>query len=158
MDDLVDIVSKNGTMLLNIGPKADGTIPKHEQQILREIGAWLRINGEAIYGTRPWNKFGEGPTQTAAGSFGDTKRKAFTAEDVRFTTKGTTLYAIALAWPADRKLVVQSLAGRKVKRVELLGHRGRLRWEQTAEGLGVTLPEEPPCEFAVTLRIQGVLP
>ncbi len=158
VDDLVDIVSKNGTMLLNIGPKADGTIPKHEQQILREIGAWLRINGEAIYGTRPWNKFGEGPTQTAAGSFGDTKRKAFTAEDVRFTTKGTTLYAIALAWPADRKLVVQSLAGRKVKRVELLGHRGRLRWEQTAEGLGVTLPEEPPCEFAVTLRIQGVLP
>jgi alpha-L-fucosidase len=157
VDELVDVVSKNGTMLLNIGPKADGTIPEHEQQMLRDIGAWLKINGEAIYGTRPWVKFGEGPTQTAAGSFTDKAEKlAFTAADIRFTTKDRTLYAIALAWPQDRKLVVKSLAGQNVKRVELLGHKGRPRWEQTPEGLVVLLPEKSPSNFAVALKISGV--
>ncbi len=158
VDDLVDIVSKNGTMLLNIGPRADGTIPEREQQMLREIGAWLKANGESIYGTRPWAKFGEGPTQVAAGSFGDTKRPSFTAEDIRFTTKGDTLYAIALAWPENRRLVVKSLAAQPVKRVALLGDSRRLKWAQTAEGLAVMLPEKPPCKFAVTLKIQGALP
>jgi len=156
VDDLVDIVSKNGTMLLNIGPKADGTIPEHEQQMLREIGTWLKINGEAIYGTRPWHKFGEGPTQIAAGSFSDGKKLQFTARDFRFTTKGKTLYAIALAWPSDGKLLVKSLAGRNVKRVELLGFSGKLQWEQMADGLDVSLPETTPCDFAVTLKISGV--
>ncbi len=156
VDELVDIVSKNGTMLLNIGPKADGTIPDREQQMLREIGAWLKINGEAIYGTRPWQKFGEGPTQTAAGSFSDKNKAQFTAQDFRFTTKGKMLYAIALAWPENRKLVVKSLAGRNVKRVEFLGFKGKLEWEQTAEGLIVHLPEKAPCGFAVTLKISGV--
>ncbi len=156
VDELVDIVSKNGTMLLNIGPKADGTIPEREQQILREIGAWLKINGEAIYGTRPWHKFGEGPTQIAAGSFSDKNKPQFTAEDFRFTTKGKTLYAIALAWPEDRKLLVKSLAGQSLKRVELLGYKGKLKWERTAEGLVVNLPENAPSDFAVTLKISGV--
>jgi len=157
VDELVDIVSKNGTMLLNIGPRADGTIPEREQQMLREIGAWLRINGEAIYGTRPWVKFGEGPTQTATGSFSDKEKPPFTSEDFRFTTKGKTLYAIALAWPENRKLVVKSLAEQKVKRVELLGHKGKLKWERTNEGLVVTLPEKAPANFAVTLKISGVM-
>ncbi|MGC3959210.1 MAG: alpha-L-fucosidase [Verrucomicrobiota bacterium] len=157
VDELVDTVSKNGTMLLNIGPKADGTIPEHEQQMLREIGAWLKVNGEAIYGTRPWIKFGEGPTQTASGSFTDkTEKKAFTAEDFRFTTKAKTLYAIVLAWPQSRQLLVKSLVGQTVKRVELLGHKGKLLWEQTAEGLLVSLPEKAPSDFAVTLKIEGV--
>jgi len=159
VDELVDVVSKNGTMLLNIGPKADGTIPEREQQMLREIGAWLKINGEAIYGTRPWTKFGEGPTQAASGSFTDkAEKKAFTAEDFRFTTKGKTLYALALAWPSNGKLVIKSLTPSKVKRVELLGHKGKLKWEQTAEGLIVSLPEKAPGDFAVTLKIQGALP
>ena len=158
VDDLVDIVSKNGTMLLNIGPKADGTIPEHEQQMLREIGAWLKINGEAIYGTRPWTQFGEGPTQIAAGSFSDKKKPQFTAGDFRFTTKGKTLYAIALAWPENGKLIVKSLAGQSVNRVELLGHKAKLLWEQTDEGLNVTLPEKAPCDYAVALRIEGPLP
>ena len=157
VDELVDVVSKNGTMLLNIGPKADGTIPEREQQMLREIGAWLKINGEAIYGTRPWIKFGEGPTQTAAGSFTDkAEKKAFTAEDFRFTTKGKTLYAIALAWPENRSLVVKSLAGMHPKRVELLGYKGKLQWEQTNEGLVIKLPEKAPSDFAVTLKISGL--
>jgi alpha-L-fucosidase len=151
----VDVVSKNGAMLLNIGPKADGTIPEREQQMLREIGAWLKINGEAIYGTRPWHTFGEGPTETAAGSFSDKKEKAqFTAEDFRFTTKDKTLYAIALAWPTHDRLLVKSLAGQKVKRVELLGHRGRLKSEGTPEGLLVLVPAKAPSDFAVTLKIK----
>jgi alpha-L-fucosidase len=157
VDELVDIVSKNGTMLLNIGPKADGTIPEPEQRMLREIGAWLEINGEAIYGTRPWHKFGEGPTQLIAGSFSDKEKPQFTAADFRFTAKGKSLYVIALAWPQSGKLVVKSLAGQSVKSVKLLGYNGRLKWEDTSEGLFVTLPEESPCSFAVTLKIAGVV-
>ncbi len=159
--DLVDIVSKNGTMLLNIGPKADGTIPEHEQQMLREIGAWLKINGEAIYSTRPWHKFGEGPTQISAGSFSDKSKPQFTAADFRFTTKGKMLYAIALAWPTNGTLIVDSLAleeplshdNLNIRRVSLLGHKGKLTWKQNSDGLIVTLPEKSPCEFAVTLKI-----
>jgi len=156
VDELVDIVSKNGTMLLNIGPKADGTIPDHEQQMLREIGAWLKVNGEAIYGTRPWHRFGEGPTQTVTGSFSDKEKSQFTAADIRFTIKGKDLYAIALALPEDRKLLVRSLAGQKVSRVTLLGH-GRVPWEQSGEGLVITLPESSPFNYAVALKIRGPL-
>ena len=157
VDDLVDIVSKNGSLLLNIGPRADGTIPEHEQEMLRSIGGWLKINGEAIYGTRPWKKFGEGPTAVVAGSFADVKRAAFTGEDIRFTTKGDTLYAIALGWPENGKLVMKSLpdgAGR-VKSVRLLGFSGKLNWSQTVEGLVVSLPVQRPCDYAITLKISG---
>ena len=110
VDDLVDIVSKNGVLLLNVGPKADGTIPEQEQQILRDIGKWLTVNGDAIYGSRPWKVFGEGPTQVAQGPFSDTKRQPFTAEDIRFVSKGESLYAIAMAWPEDRRLRIKALA------------------------------------------------
>jgi alpha-L-fucosidase len=156
VDDLVDIVSKNGCLLLNVGPKSDGTIPEPEQQMLLAIGQWLKVNGVAIYGTRPWRVFGEGPTQVAEGSFGEKDRKELTAQDIRFTTKGKTLYAIVLGWPADGKVGIRSLSKDKsqVKRVRLLGHRGKLVWKQTAEGLDVSLPDKAPCEYAVTLEIQ----
>jgi len=154
VDDLVDIVSKNGCLLLNIGPRPDGTIPEEEERILIEIGRWLEVNGEAVYGTRPWRVYGEGPTRVSEGMFTDTKRAAFTGEDVRFTTKGETLYAIALAWPENRKIIVKSLAkgAAVVGRVSLLGHDGKLEWKQTARGLELRLPEERPCEHAFVLK------
>jgi alpha-L-fucosidase len=159
VDDLVDIVSKNGALLLNIGPRPDGTIPEPDEALLREIGAWLSKNGEAIYGTRPWKVFGEGPTEVVEGPFADTKRKPFTAGDVRFTAKGEILYAIPLAWPEAGRIVIRSLARpggreeRAVAKVDLLGHEERITWEQTGEGLVVTLPVARPAEPALSLRV-----
>ncbi|MEO7908446.1 MAG: alpha-L-fucosidase, partial [Roseiflexaceae bacterium] len=156
--DLVDIVSKNGALLLNIGPRPDGTIPESEQAILREIGRWLAINGVAIYDTRPWKIFGGGPTQVSEGAFTDTKRQSFTSQDIRFTSNGTTLYAIALAWP-DQAWAIESLgtaseqAPGRVANVELLGCTAPLIWSQDHQSLTVTAPAEPPCEHAYALKI-----
>ncbi len=165
--DLVDIVSKNGALLLNIGPRPDGTIPEPEAEILRGIGRWLTVNGEAIYGTRPWHIFGEGPTQVVGGSFNDTKRAAFTSQDIRFTTRGETLYAIVLAWPTHGRVTIKALATdvglytRQVEKVEILngieafnGPRPEaVRWTRDASGLTVELPEQRPADHALALRI-----
>ena len=162
VDDLADIVSKNGALLLNVGPRADGTIPEEAERTLLEIGRWLEVNGEAIYGTRPWKIYGEGPTQVVAGSFKDTERAAFTGQDFRFTTKGNTLYAIALAWPGDGRAVVKALAegspyaAQAIRSVELLGSKAALKWTRTAEGLVIELPSERPCDNAYAFRISPV--
>lgn len=159
--DLVDIVSKNGALLLNIGPKPDGTIPEPEEQMLLEVGRWLAVNGEGIYGTRPWVVFGEGPTNVVSGSFSDTKREAFTGQDLRFTAKGNTLYATVLAWPG-KEVTVRSLAKStglsegEVTGVALLGHEGKVAWARTDAGLVVEMPERKPCEHAYTLKITGL--
>ena len=156
--DLADIVSKNGAFLLNIGPKADGTIPQEEEAILLDIGRWLAINGEAIYDTRPWKVYGEGPTQIDTGSFSDNERTPFTGRDIRFTTKGDVLYAILLAWPENGEAVVQALGTnmrlhqRAIGSVSLLGS-GELKWSRTSRGLKVKLPAEKPCEHAYVLKI-----
>ena len=125
--DLVDVVSKNGALLLNVGPKADGTIPDEDAHILREIGKWLKVNGEAIYGTRYWKVFGEGPTVIPEGHFTDTYEKNFTSEDIRFTSKGNHIYAIVLHWPEDGEIHIRSLGNdmkllkSSICDVELLG-------------------------------------
>ena len=156
--DLVDVVSKNGALLLNIGPKADGTFPAEEQAMLRQIGAWLSINGEAVYGTRPWQKFGEGPTEVKEGHFTDTARQAFTAQDFRFTTRGRTLYATCLGWPgAGGQAKITSLAagrgGELVKSVELLGY-GPVEWELGWDSLNINLPDRAPDPSAVVFKLE----
>jgi alpha-L-fucosidase len=160
IDDLVDIVSKNGCLLLNVGPRSDGTIPGEDQAILRAIGKWLRLNGEAIYGTRYWRVYGEGPTGTATGHLAEKKDKPLTAEDIRFTTKGDVLYAIILNWPASGKSTIKSLAAdsphypREIQSVSMLGSSDNIAFDRRDDGLVVTLPKAKPCEHAFVLKIE----
>ena len=157
VDDLVDIVSKNGCLLLNIAPHPDGTIPEEQKDRLRGIGKWLQLNGEAIYGTRPWLKFGEGPTETPVGHLSDIGFEGFGSEDIRFTTKGDVLFAIVLGWPENGKLTIESLGTMKystpIKHVSMIGSADRLVWNRTLEGLEISLPDKQPCEHAYVLKI-----
>jgi alpha-L-fucosidase len=142
---------------LNIGPRSDGTIPEEVQQVLLDVGAWLKVNGEAIYGTRPWRIYGEGPTKVEAGSFHDTAIRPYTPEDFRFTTKGDVLYAIGLAWPTDGEAVIHSLVptagNEQVQSVGLVGGDTKLHFEQRPDGLHVQLPSQAPAKYAYALRV-----
>lgn len=162
--DLVDVVSKNGCMLLNVGPKADGTISKEDQKVLLEIGQWMETNGEAIYGTSIWRVAQEGPTKVAEGQFTDGVDKVFTKEDFRFTTKGTYLYAICLSYPEDGKIMIRSLGEQDashlpkfhgiINKVEVLGFEEEPVWERTEEGLKITtniIRSDKPVVFKISI-------
>lgn len=160
IDELCDIVSKNGCLLLSVGPKADGTIGSDETAILRDFGVWLRVNGEAIYDTRPWKVFGEGPTEVDTGHHTEYDDVDSVAEDIRFTTKEGALYAIALAWPEGGVFRVRSLATgnphdeRPIASVELLSGPNRIAWRQTDEALVVEAHGDPPGQAAYAFRIR----
>ncbi|MDR2810978.1 MAG: alpha-L-fucosidase [Tannerellaceae bacterium] len=155
--DLVDIVSKNGNLLLNIGPRADGTITEEQKEVLLHIGEWLKVNGEAIYGTRCWAKFGEGNTTGTAGSFSDNASTPYTVEDMRFTTRGNDFYAIVLNWDANGVLVKslnpEAIADAKIVSVRLVGSDEAIAWEQTGEGLKLSFPRNKPCHYAYAFKI-----
>jgi alpha-L-fucosidase len=159
VDMLADITSKNGNLLLNVVLRPDGSLDPEVETMLHQLADWTAVNGEAIYGTRPWLVYGEGPTRAKGGAFKE--NFAYSAHDIRFTTKGKTLYAIALGWPADGKIVIKSLArtgdaaANNIKRVELLGAKGKLNFTQTGEGLAVELPAQKLSGLACSLKITG---
>ncbi|HKM80289.1 MAG TPA: alpha-L-fucosidase [Candidatus Acidoferrum sp.] len=156
---LVDIVSKNGNLLVNVGPRSDGTIPEEVQAILRDIGSWLKVNGEAIYSTRAWTKFGEGPTTIVEGAFHDTDTKSFTAQDFRFTAKGNSLFAIELAWPESGEAVIHSLndaalSGQNIVSISLLSQGSPLTYQLKSDGLYIQLPPQKVGSYAYSFKIE----
>lgn len=159
VDKLIDIVSKNGNLLLNIPIKADGTLDATATTLLKDVGNWMDINGQAIYGTRPWYMYGEGPTKEIPHKIIESP---FTRRDIRYTTKDETLYAFVLDWPGTRKPVVfpyltaMNTEIKQIESVELLGHEGDLDWEKDPDGLRVNFPKERPCQFAYVLKIKSI--
>ena len=160
---LADVVSKNGNLLLNIGPKADGSIPDEDKRILKDLGQWMKVNGEAIKGARVWRKSEEGSTKTTEGQFSDQKEQVFTTEDYRFTVNHGNIYAIALKSPGDGRFLIKSLADSRnqdlpefhgiISGVDILGYRGRLKWRVDERGLSV-LSDLPESEFPVVVRVR----
>jgi alpha-L-fucosidase len=152
---LIDIVSKNGNLLLNFPLRADGTLDSEEERILASLADWMSDNGEAIYGTRPWKVYGEGQQGPGGAMFNEGKL-AYSAEDIRFTVKDGILYTFALAWPASGKLLIRSLVGASVHSVSLLHGGDSLSFKNEPTGLSIQLPPQPRGDHAFTLRIQGV--
>lgn len=169
---LCDIVAKNGNLLLNVGPKADGSFHEDAKEILYRVGDWLKICGDAIYGTRPYRIAAEGPTSVEDANYdvnhiqnqlendgiaSGIDSDIFTSKDFRFTAKGNAVYAIALGWPEDQILTIHALSKSKqsdtIKSVSLLGSPEELKFTQTEQGLIVTLPATKPCDHAFALKV-----
>ncbi len=159
---LIDIVSKNGVLLLNISPMADGTIPADQQNLLLKMGEWLGKFGESIYGTRPWYTYGEGPTKEPEGSFKyhqEFLKIKYSGKDIRFTTKGNTLYVITLGLP-ENDLFLKSFAkdslssSLRIKKISMLGDNQPLKWYLQEEGLSIGLPSAVPDSMALVFKVE----
>ena len=162
IDMLTDIVSKNGNLMLNFPLPNSGELDQEEMKVLEGITAWMAVNSEGIYASRPWKIYGEGPsTQVAikSGGFNEDKRGDFAAEDVRFTTKGSTLYAFVMGWP-EKAALVRALAKNgpqnpgRIRHVTLLGYGGQVKWKQDESGLRVEMPAEKLSEIGITLKVE----
>lgn len=164
IQDLTDIVSKNGRLLLNIGPMSDGTIPDEDRDILLGIGKWLKTNGEAIYGSRPWRKTAEGPTKITEGQFTDSAAKEFTSEDFRFTVNNGCIYAICLNMQGRDTVCIRSLAESSdankpefsgiITSVSVLGHDESPSWRRDKNGLTVNtvmIADDNPVVFKISV-------
>jgi alpha-L-fucosidase len=159
---LCDIVSKNGDLLLNIPVRGDGSIDDKEQAVLAGIGAWMDVNKECIFDTRPWKVFGEGPASEGAAlsaqGFNEGKGKPFTAADVRFTTKGDTLYAIVLGAP-KQDIAIKSLGtaakllDKNIGNITLLGSDEKVEWTQTDAALTIKTPAKSPNDIAIVFKL-----
>ena len=163
---LIDVVSKNGNLLLSVPVRGNGTIDSQESAIVEEIGRWMARNGEAIYDTRPWSVFGEGPVMEEAAApmsgagFNEGKGKPFSAADIRFTAKDDVVYAFVMGWPQDGKVIIKALRSatphlrKRIARIELLATGRPLAFRQTADGLLVTMPAyKPALAYANVLKI-----
>ena len=157
--NLVDIASKGGNFLLNVGPTSEGLIPEPSVERLRAIGEWLRVNSEAIYGTHNWRTYKEGPNDLITDYYDKEKDREvnFTAQDIRFTTRDNILYATCLAWP-DKEVIIKSLGTKsmpeaKIEDVAMLGLNEQLEWNLTEEGLKIISPKTKPCEHAFVFKI-----
>jgi alpha-L-fucosidase len=159
---LIDVVSKNGNLLLNIGPKADGSIPDGDRKILTDLAAWMKVNGEAIKESRVWRKAKEGPTEDFEGQFGDGKEKVYSTEDFRFTAKGGAVYAFAMNYPENGKVCIKSFKKTPdqnvpefhgiIKEVKILGFDEKIDFEVTTEGLEFTT-KTVKSEFPVVIKV-----
>jgi alpha-L-fucosidase len=160
---LVDVVSKNGNLLLNIGPKADGTIPDKDREILGEIGRWMKVNSEAITGAKVWRRSMEGPTRNKEGQFQDSAQLEFTPEDFRFTVNHGNIYAVCMKCPKDGDFLIKSLKNSDdqnmpefhgiIENVDVLGYDGKAKWFVTSDGLKVTAPDISS-DYPVVVRIK----
>ncbi|MEM6841311.1 MAG: alpha-L-fucosidase [Bacteroidota bacterium] len=160
IDELVDIVSKNGNLLLNVGPKADGTIPDDQRDALLDIGKWLEVNGEGIYETRPWHFYGEGPSRSKIGDHTEYNQAEMSQKDIRFTNRENYIYAFVMDWPTEDILIrsmsqdIASLPDAIVD-ISLLGSDEKIAWQQTAEGLMITAPtRKPKSDYAYGFKIE----
>jgi alpha-L-fucosidase len=166
IDMLVDVVSRNGNLMLNFPLPNSGMLDDRELHILGEITHWMKVNSEAIYGTRPWKISGAGPSMkspsTTQTDFNEKNRKELTPEDARFTVKGSILYAFVMGEPGNQAVLPalaanNRLCARRIARVELLGFPGELNWLQGDAALKIEMPQAAPCNYAVAFRILGAI-
>jgi alpha-L-fucosidase len=161
---LIDIVSKNGNLLLNIPVRGNGTIDELERAVVEEIGEWMAANSEAVYDTRPWKFFGEGPAMESLAAlsgpgFNEGSNKPFGAADIRFTTKNDMVYATVLGWPENGQVLIKSIkkegsnAYKAISAVEMVGSGQKLKFSETNEGLLISLNEKPKLSYAFALKI-----